>query len=102
MRIWLTNTIHDTNYEKLINDLCMFRLQRELKSILDKIYPLKGCQIRKAKIETRTKVTILKPTAIKEEKSEKKPAKKIRKTEEKKVKEAPKKELPKKPEESKA
>jgi ribosomal protein S3AE len=70
-RSWLTNTIVTLTFENFINDLCLFKIQRDLKTVLDKIYPLKACQIRKANIETRRKVAVVEPTG-KEEKVERK------------------------------
>ncbi|MBW3013520.1 hypothetical protein KY325_04675 [Candidatus Woesearchaeota archaeon] len=71
-RAWLTNAVSVLSYEQLINDLCSFRLQRDMKTVLDKIYPLKGCQVRNMKIETKQKVMILKPTGKDESAAEKK------------------------------
>ncbi|MBD3259026.1 hypothetical protein GF371_00160 [Candidatus Woesearchaeota archaeon] len=75
-RTWLTNTINTLNYDQLINDLCALRLQRDMKPVLDKIFPLKGCQIRDMKIEKRQRVQILKPTGKEERPEKRKPLRK--------------------------
>jgi len=36
-RTWLTNTITTLTFENFINDLCLFKIQRDLKTVLDKI-----------------------------------------------------------------
>ncbi len=51
---FLVKTIKKMTYEELINNLISYKLQHAMRSTLNKIYPLKVCEIRYLGIETRT------------------------------------------------
>ena len=51
----LTKAIKKLSYEEFINGLISRKIQDEMKSTLNKIYPLKVCEIRYAGIELREK-----------------------------------------------
>ena len=51
----LTKAIKKISYEEFINELVSHKIQNAAKSTLNKIYPLKVCEIRYAGIELREK-----------------------------------------------
>ena len=52
---FLVKTIKKMKFDELINDLVSHKMQETLRSSLNKIYPLKVCEIRYAAIESREK-----------------------------------------------
>jgi len=64
---FITKTIKKMTYEEVINDLISHKMQDSMKANLNKIYPLKTCEIRYAGIEAGKKPQEMK-TEIKEEK----------------------------------
>ena len=47
----MTKTIKKMNFEDLMNDIISHKLQSDMRAILNKIYPIKVCEIRYAGIE---------------------------------------------------
>ena len=47
----LTRTIKKLKYDELINELIIHKLQSEMRAILNKIYPVKVCEIRRLCLE---------------------------------------------------
>ncbi len=64
---FLTKTIKKMKYDEFINDLISHKLQAVMRENLNKIYPLKVCEIRYAGIEAREKPPEVK-VEVKEEK----------------------------------
>ena len=52
---FLVKTVKKMKYDEIINDLIQHKMQDTIKSNLNKIYPLKVCEIRYAGIEEREK-----------------------------------------------
>ncbi len=64
---FLSKAIKKITYEEFINELISHKMQDSMKSTLNKIYPLKVCEIRYAGIEIREKSQEVK-AEVKEEK----------------------------------
>ena len=64
---FLIKTIKKMGYDEIINDLITRKLQNSMKENLNKIYPLKTCEIRYLGIEVREKPQEVK-AEVKEEK----------------------------------
>ena len=65
--LFLTRTIKKMTYEEVLNDLISHKLQSLMKGTFNKIYPLKGCEIRYLGIEAREKPQEIKEAEVKEE-----------------------------------
>ena len=52
---YLIRTIKKMSYEQIINDLISHKMQAVMRENLNKIYPLKVCEIRYVGIEKREK-----------------------------------------------
>ena len=67
----LTRTIKKLKYDELINELIIHKLQSEMRAILNKIYPVKVCEIRRLCLEAGERKQEAKteeaPTEAKEE-----------------------------------
>ena len=57
----VTNEISKTNYDDLIRDLIVHKLQKGLRDQLKKIFPLRACEIRELSIEKEKKPVENKP-----------------------------------------
>ena len=53
--IFLTRTIKKMSYDEVINDMILHKLQASMRAALNKIYPLKVCEIRYIGIEEKKK-----------------------------------------------
>ena len=66
--MFLTKTIKKMTYDEIINDLITHKLQSLMRESLNKIYPLKVCEIRYLGIEARQKPHEAKVEAKEEQK----------------------------------
>lgn len=64
---YLAKAIKKLNYNDLMADIISHKLQSEMKAALNKIYPLKICEIRYLGVEQRAKVQEAATEAAKEE-----------------------------------
>ncbi|MBI2659051.1 hypothetical protein HYX05_03055 [Candidatus Woesearchaeota archaeon] len=66
--MFLAKTIKKMAYDEIINDLITHKLQSLMRENLNKIYPLKVCEIRYLGIEAREKPQEAKAEAKEEQK----------------------------------
>ena len=108
----LTELIKKTSYEELFNMVLKHRLQKELKTNLNKIYPIKNIQIRILEKIGAVKPSVKEEPVISEKKEEEKPKEEVKEEKpkeeekpvvkkEKKKKEKPAKKAPTKKKETK-
>jgi len=64
---FLTRIIKKMTYDEVINEMIMHKLQSSMRAALNKIYPLKVCEIRYIGIEARDKPQEAQAEEIKEE-----------------------------------
>lgn len=91
VRRFIVDYAGSVTYEQLMQDLVSIKLQREMKSTISKINPLRACHIRYCGINKERNPHIVKPakeTPAKEKKEEKKKKKPVRKRKKKTEKEA--------------
>jgi len=50
---FVTEFVKKHSYEQLLTDMITYKLQSEMRSVMNKIYPLKVCEIRRLVIEER-------------------------------------------------
>ncbi|MAH01912.1 hypothetical protein CMO87_01615 [Candidatus Woesearchaeota archaeon] len=98
---FLVKYVESVNYDNLVNDLVDHKLQNSLRKTLNKIYPLRICEIKSMEIVSLEKKSEIegKPKSVKKQKLDKKAEESTKKEKEKSVKAEESRDLEKKPKE---